>query len=83
MIKNKEEIEKYLIKNHVDDHNWTNGLYYAMEEYAQSKIKLLNIPVVVGRSEQFICPICESTKVYEDRKNVCCGDCNYIHRPRA
>jgi hypothetical protein len=42
-----------------------------LEEYHQAKLKLLGIGVVVGRSEQFICPCCGSDKTYKTEAYHC------------
>ena len=39
-------------------------------------VKLFAIPVVVGRSEQFNCPFCNSTNIHQKTKsNDWCKDC--------
>jgi len=51
-------------------------IYDAMDEYAQQQLKILNIPVVVGRSEQ-LCLACNkepATHGIGQTKTVC-GKC--------
>ena len=53
-----------------------NKVCQMLEEYHQTKLKLLGIGDVVGRSEQFNCPFCNSTNIHQKTKsNDWCKDC--------
>jgi hypothetical protein len=49
----------------------------AMERYAQQQVKNLNIPAVVGRSEQLVCPYCKgkNIEIRHREQSFRCIDC--------
>lgn len=57
-----------ILDKHLNGVDYNNGhelneaVIAAMEEYLQEKLKILNIPVVIGRSEQLPCPQCGQLK---------------------
>lgn len=75
--------KKYLESKGLCDHDYMdsgmiNHISEMMEEYHQAKLHLLNLPVVVGQSEQ-LKPLspneCEQCGVLIDHRLNECGDC--------
>ena len=56
------------------DDNWVAQM---MEEYHLSEVEKLNIPVVVGRSEQLVCPECNSEDPDYSRGEYHCRCCGH------
>ena len=80
-MKSKEEI---LIEKPCFEYSTMENRYYewsdildAMEEYAQQQVKNLNIPAVVGRSEQLVCPYCKgkNIEIRHREQSFRCIDC--------
>jgi hypothetical protein len=75
----KKDAEKYLINRGYiskSDYNY-NDVLRAMVGFAQQQVKNLNIPAVVGRSEQLLpksCKICK-TEIRIDVGDGLCAEC--------
>jgi len=68
-MKTKEEILKEATKRTLNINEGSplhDAVLKAMEEYAQEQVKLFCQPVVVGQSEQLVCPNCQGLEVYID-----------------
>ena len=69
----KRNIKKEIVKKVHFNHG--TGLYeiskYQIDELTDELEKLFTVPVVVGQSEQFICPCCGSDKTYKTEAYHC------------
>jgi hypothetical protein len=74
------------VNEKLGDKNYTHSKYpmYRSEieewlnEYHEQQLKILNIPVVVGQSEQLICPECENPYPHSCADGFySCEDCGH------
>ena len=73
----RTKAKKYIIDNYGE--NWirvqwnSDDVIDALAEFAEQQLKILNIPVVVGRSEQLKCSGCEKP-LHDGLCGACCSD---------